>query len=151
MDNDEELAHELLLGISGSKGREFLKPGSERELSARAALARVMRAEAPHGYFTQRVANLIDPPHGSVVSKRKLVFQRPKGTPVVVSERQRAEIAAFMHEQNQKRGTVTDKLSKQVEADAHDKFGYKRSTLRKIWKDFRLRVNSGEGKGRPIK
>src|ERR1700730_9506636 len=108
MREDEQLAIEFLLGTPGPKGRTYLKPGSKLELKARSALARIMLTEAPGGYFTRLVATLIDPPDRSTIIKRKIVFQRPKGTPVVVLDGRRAEIAAYMHDQlaKQKRGAA---------------------------------------------
>jgi hypothetical protein len=142
-DDDNELAHELLLGTPGPRGREYLEPNSERELKARTALARILRAEAPNGYFTRVLADLIDPPRGSVIINRKIVFQRPRGTPVVVSDRRRVEIAAFMQEQleKQKRGTCASDAQarnlKPIIDAAREKFGDSRSTIMKIWHDFR--------------
>ena len=131
MADDEELAHELLLGIPGPKGRKYLEPGSERELSARAALARVMRAEAPHGYFTLRVANLIDPRRDR--AERKIQFRRVKrGTPIRISDRQRAEIAAYIHD-HRARGLNL----KKAWGAAQDKFDISRGTVTEIWKHFR--------------
>jgi hypothetical protein len=129
--DDEDLAHELLLGAVGPKGRIYLKPNSERETLAREALARVMRQEAPHGYFTQLVASHIYPSGRSPLIKRKIVFKHlSRGTPNVIENRD-AEIAAFMHEQ-----LHTQNLKGAI-ADAEKKFGRRRSTIMEIWSRFR--------------
>jgi hypothetical protein len=149
IDDDEELAHEFLLGIPGPDGREFPKPGSERELKARTALAKILFKEAPNGYFTRLMAALIDPPRRSVIIKRKIVFKRPRGTPVVVGDRRRAEIAAFIHARLKNR-TGTQSL-KSVLGEAEDKFGVRRSTLLNIWSHFRPPKGNGGGRRSPNK
>ena len=153
MEDNDDLAHEWLLGTLGPKGRQYLKPNSERELKARAVVAQHLRAEAPNGYFTNRVADLIDPPRSSAVIKRKIVFQRPRGTPVVVSARRRVEIAAFMQRQleAQKRGNAASaaqaKNLKRVVSAVQNKFHISRSTVMNIWQDFRPPKN--KEKSRP--
>jgi hypothetical protein len=126
----EELAHELLLGTPGPKGRVYLEPNSKREILARKLLARLMRQEAPHGFYTQLVAAHICPPARSLFIKRKIVFQRGKGTPAIVADRQRVEIAAFMREQ------LRSQNLKRAIAAAENRFGRRRSTILKIWSDF---------------
>jgi hypothetical protein len=153
MHEDEELAIEFLLGTPGPKGRTYLQPGSERELKARAVLARIMLTEAPDGYFTRLVAALIDPPRRSAIIKRKIVFQRARGTPVVVGDRRRVEIAAFMHDQLQKQkrgataGNARARNLKRVVGAAQDKFGVSRATVMKVWSGFRPRKTNGSSSG----
>jgi hypothetical protein len=132
MRRSEELALEFLLGMKSQNGRTtYLKPNSEREKQARAATARVLRKEAGRtGYFTHLVASLINPSSNNVFIKRKIIFQRPRGTPNVIANRD-AEIAAFMHEQLR-----TQNLKGAI-ADAEIKFGRRRSTIMKIWSHFR--------------
>jgi hypothetical protein len=142
-DRDEKLAHELLVGAGG----KYLKPGSELELKARTALARILRKEAPDGWFTQTVADLIGLPPRSAVTKQKIVFvlNRSRGTPVMVTDRRRAEIAAFMQEQleTQKRGTAATVAQARNQKRAREatmkKFGISRSTFIEIWREFSLR------------
>jgi hypothetical protein len=149
---DEELAHEFLVGIVGPKGRGYLKPNSEHEKKARQATARILRKEAGRdGWFTRLVADLIDPSTRSLPRhfyiKRKIVFQRPRGTPVVVSDRKRAEIAAFIHnelaKQKAKAGPQTPAAQarnlKPVIAATGKEFGIKKSTVWGIWADFKLK------------
>jgi hypothetical protein len=153
IDDDEELAHELLLGTPGPKGREY--PEFERERAARAALARLLRKEAaPNGFYTLRVADLIDPPTdpGNIQSdlvERKVIFQgRNRGTPVVVDERRRAKIAVFMRELEHCRhcipfaphGLPVKKQNRQrrgILQAVEVQFGVKRSTARKIENDYK--------------
>lgn len=143
-DRDEKLAQELLVGIRGSKGRIYLEPNSRRELKARIALSKVLRAEAPNGWFTNVVAALIEPPRRrSAIIERKIVFQRPtRGAPVVVNDRRRAEIAAFMQVQleKQKRETAATVAQARNQKKAEDtttkKFDISRSTLMEIWSEF---------------
>ncbi len=139
---DEQLARELLLGI-GPRGRKiYLKPGSEYELKARAALARVMLSEAPNGYFTRLVARLIQPLPPSALIQQKIIFKRPRGTPLVVNDQRRAEIAAFMQEKmkNQTRGSAVTvaqaRNQKRAKEATMKKFGISRSTLMDIWSEF---------------
>jgi hypothetical protein len=140
---DERLAREFLLGSVGPKGRVYLKPNSIREKKARKATARVLRKEAgPDGYFTCLIASLIDPSPNHVFINRKIIFQRPRGTPVVASNRQRAEIAAFIHNEleKQKAGAPTAAQARNLKlaiGAASDKFGYGDRTLREIWKEFK--------------
>jgi hypothetical protein len=153
IDEDEELAHEWLLGTPGPKGiREYLKTGSERELKARAAMARILRSEAPGGFFTGLMAALVDPPRRGViipnVANRKIAFKRPRGTPVVVSDRRRVEIAAFMHEQlaAQKRKPAATAAQarnlKDVVAAAQAKFAISHGTVMDIWREFKPKPKS---------
>jgi len=141
--DDEELAIEWLLGTHGPDGREYLKPGDKCELRARAAVARALLREAPDGYFTRLVAALIDPSISSSIISRRIALKRPKGTPVVIPDRRRAEIAAFMQEQlaKQKQGTAASAAQaqnlKRVVAATQEKFGASRSTVLNIWRDFR--------------
>jgi hypothetical protein len=141
---DEKLAREFLLGVVGPKGRAYLKPNSKREKRARKATARVLRDEAGHdGYFTCLIASLIDPSPGQVFINRKIIFQRPRGTPVVVaSDRQRVEIAAYIHNELEKQKASAPTAAqaqnlKRAMAAARDKFGKSDRTLWKIWKEFR--------------
>src|SRR6516225_1159313 len=140
---DEKLAGEFLLGLVSPKGRVYLKPNSKREKQARAATERVLRKEAGrNGYWAHLVAGLINPSPRHFFIKRKIVFQRPKGTPVTILDRERAEIAAFIHNEleKQKVGAPTAaqaKNLKRVMAAARDKFGYGGRTLWKIWKEFK--------------
>jgi hypothetical protein len=139
---DEKLAHEFLLGTVGPKGTVYLKPNSEREKRARQATARVLRKEAPQGFFTQLIASLIDPSPDRVFIKRKIIFQRPRGTPVVVSDQQRAEIAGFIHKELEKQKAHAQTAAqarnlKAAMAAACDKFGISDRTVWDIWKDFR--------------
>lgn len=139
-DPDEELAIELLIGARG----KYFEPGTELELKARAALARILRTEAPDGWFTQTVADLIGLPPRSAVTKQKIVFvlNRTRGTPVVVTARRRAEIAGFMREQlaKQKAGSAATvaqaRNQKRAEEATMKKFDIGRSTLMKIWSEF---------------
>ncbi len=157
MEPDDDLAYEWLLGTPGPKGRQYLKPNSERELKARAVVAQRLRAEAPDGYFTNRVADLIDPPRSGALIKRKIVFQRPRGTPVVVSARQRVEIAAFMQRQleAQKGNAASDaqaKNLKPVVSAVQNKFYIGRSTVMKIWQEFRPpKKKKNQGPNSPTK
>jgi len=141
---DEKLAREFLVGMIGPKGRVYLKPNSEREKRARAATARVLRNEAGQdGYFTQLVASLINPSPGHFFIHRKIIFQRPRGTPVVISDRHRAEIAAFIQEElaRQKADAQTTTAQarnlKRALAATRRKFGISERTFWSIWKHFR--------------
>jgi hypothetical protein len=149
IDDDEELAIEWLLGTAAPKGRAFLKAGSNRELKGRAAAARALRKEAPEGYFAQVVANLIDPPRRidppapSAIFTRKFIFQRPRGAPVVGSDRRRAKIAAYMQAQLEKQkrrpaATIAQTRNlKAVVASTMKKFGLSHGSVMKIWAEFR--------------
>jgi hypothetical protein len=149
--DDVELAHELLFGAPNSSQRTF--PTGGREKAARAALARVMTAEAPDGFFTQAMAALISPPEqrgrvAHVIPKREIIFRRHRGTPVVKSRRREIEIAAFMHEhlekqKRQQNGTDAQARNlKRAVGAAHDKFGVGRSTIIKIWSEFKPKRRS---------
>jgi hypothetical protein len=141
-DPDEELAIELLIGARG----KYLKPGSKLELKARTALARILRTEAPDGWFTQTVADLIGLPLRSAVTKQKIVFvlNRSRGTPVVVTDRRRAEVAACIQEQ-----LAQGQNLKGAWGVAQDKFGIKRSTVIKIWDSFK--PSKSDGRRSPTK
>jgi hypothetical protein len=139
----EELALEFLLGRIERKGRTYLKPNSEREKQARAATARVLRKEAGrNGYLTHLVACLINPPPRHSFIKRKIIFQRPRGTPVMILDRERVEIAAFMQEERakQKANTATTDAQrrnlKRMMDMTQEKFGIGNRTIWKIWKEF---------------
>ena len=155
MDEDEELAIEFLLGTSGPKGRTYFDPDSERGKRARTILARKLWEEAPGGWFTPYVAASIDPhPHRWI--ERKIVFKRPRGTPVVVDVRRRTEIAKFMHEQfeKQKRGAASAAQArnlKRVIAAAMKEFGVGRSTVMSVWGEFRPPKESKNGSRSPTK
>ena len=141
---DEKLAREFLLGLVSPKGRVYLKPNSKREKQARAATERVLRKEAGrNGYWAHLVAGLINPSPRHFFIKRKIVFQRPKGTPVTILDRERAEIAAFIHNELEKQRTGASTAAqarnlKHAMAAARDKFGKRDRTLWKIWKEFGL-------------
>jgi hypothetical protein len=143
----EELVHELLLGTPGLKGRTYPKPNSKREILARKILARLMRQEAPRGFYTRLVAAHIYPTtylparlagskwgaaRGSFI-KRKIVFQRLRGTPVAVADRRQVEIAAFMREQ------LRSQNLKRAIGATEKQFGVRRSTVMKIRSDFQPR------------
>jgi hypothetical protein len=140
---DERLAHEFLLGTAGPKGTVYLKPNSKREKMARKATARVLRKEAGRdGYWTHLVASLINPLPRHFFIKRKIIFQRPRGTPVRILDRERAEIAAFIRNEleKQKAGAPTAAQGRNLKlamAAARDKFGISDRTVWDIWKDFR--------------
>ena len=141
---DERLAREFLLGRIERNGRTY-KLGRKREEQVRAATARVLRKEAGRtGYFTHLVASLINPSPNNVFIKRKIIFQRPRGTPVRILDRERVEIAVFMQEvlAKQKANTGTTDAQrrnlKRTMKTARDKFGYGDRTLWKIWKEFGL-------------
>ena len=143
MRRSEELALEFLRGRIERNGRTYLKPNSEREKQARAATARVLRKEAGRtGYFTHLVACLIDPLPNNVFIKRKIIFQRPRGTPVRILDRERAKIAAFVQNELTKQKantTLTDaqrRNLKRIMAMTQEKFGYSNRTIWKIWKEF---------------
>jgi hypothetical protein len=140
---DEKLAKDFLLGAIFQNGRTYLKPNSEHEKQARAATARVLRKEAgPTGYFTHLVASLIDPSPKNVFVKRKIIFQRPRGTPVTILNRERAEIAAFMQDElvKQKANAGTTDAQrrnlKRMMAMTKEKFGISNRTIWAIWKEF---------------
>jgi hypothetical protein len=138
----EELAHELLLGVPGPKGgREYPERNSKRERAARIALARMLWKEAPDGYFTRIVASLIHPKPRSRIVEREIIFQRRnRGTPVVVGEGRRAEVAAFMHKELEKQKLKWGKQNlKAVVGAAVDEFDIGRSTIMEIWGDYRPR------------
>jgi hypothetical protein len=138
-DDDEDLAHELLLGTLGSNPREYPERGSKRELAARAALARLLRKG--DSFYIWRVADMIDPSLGSAVAEREVFFKRrDKGTPVVVGERRRAEIAAFLQEGLKEEKKIKPKGKpnfKAVVAAAENEFGVGRSTILAIWSDYK--------------
>jgi hypothetical protein len=141
---DEKLAREFLLGMIDQTGRTYLKPNSKREKQARAATARVLRREAGrNGYWTHVVASLIDPSPRHFFIKRKIIFKRPKGTPILISDRARAEIAAFAQDELKKQKANTNttiaqrRNLKRIMTMACDEFGIGERTFWKIWKKFR--------------
>jgi hypothetical protein len=142
---DEKLALEFLLGTINQNGRTYLKPNSKREKQARAATARVLQKEADrNGYWTHLVACLINPSPYNVFIKRKIIFQRPRRTPVTILARERAEIAAFMQNEltRQKKATaeMTDaqrRNLKRMMAITQEKFGISNRKIWAIWKEFR--------------
>lgn len=141
---DEELVHELLFGIPGPRGRTFPAPGSRRELRARIILARLMVTEAPNGFYTRAVAALIRPPRRSAIITGKVIFRRlSRGRPAVVGDRRNIEIATFLHAELKRRrekGASTDAQSRNLKPaidEAKKKFGVRRSTIMKIWQEFR--------------
>src|SRR5262249_1879437 len=86
---DERLTYELLCGgdvrlPNGRLGRKYLKPGSEREQAARAALARLIRKGSPFpGFIRETLAALFDPASATVPAGRRIDFidqkqNRPK-------------------------------------------------------------------------
>jgi hypothetical protein len=58
-----ELANELLLGkpSGGSRYHQRKYPEGRRALAARAALAQLLKAEAPDGYYASLLAEMIAP------------------------------------------------------------------------------------------
>jgi len=134
---DEELAIELLRGTSvfDNKGRhykrDYLEPGSSHERAARAALARLLRKEAPDGYFTQIVASLIDPPRRRVVVTQRIEFKRLKGNPWRASGRLDVEIAEFIHERRKAGCQLKDAVT-----DAAEHFRVGEEKVRKAWGEF---------------
>jgi hypothetical protein len=143
MRRSEELALEFLLGKIEQNGRTYLKPNSEREKQARAATARVLRKEAGRtGYFTHLVASLINPSPNNVFIKRKIIFQRPRGTPARILDREQAKIAAFMQKElkKQKANTApTDAQRRNLKpmmAMTKEKFGISNRKIWDIWKEF---------------
>jgi hypothetical protein len=141
---DERLALEFLLGTIDQNGRTYLKPNSKREKQARAATARVLQKEADRsGYWTHLVACLINPSPRHIFINRKIIFKRPRGTPVTILDRERAEIAAFMQKElaNQKANAeATDaqrRNLKRMMAMTQKKFGISNRKIWEIWKEFR--------------
>jgi hypothetical protein len=69
---------------NGRLGRKYLKPGSEREQAARAALARLIRKGSPFpGFIRETLAALFDPASATVPAGRRIDFidqkqNRPK-------------------------------------------------------------------------
>jgi hypothetical protein len=142
-EKDERLAREFLLGTIDQNGRTYLKPRSKREQQARAATARVLQKEAgSNGYWTHVVARLINPSRRHFFIKRKIIFQRPRGTPVTILDRERAKIADFIHNElkKQKAGARTAAQArnlKPVMKLACDEFGISERTFWEIWKEFK--------------
>lgn len=141
---DERLALEFLLGTIDQNGRTYLKPNTKREKQARAATARVLQKEAGRsGYWTHLVACLINSSPRHIFINRKIIFKRPRGTPVKILDRERAEIAAFMQEElaNQKANTETTDAQrrnlKRLMAMTQKKFGISNRKIWEIWREFR--------------
>jgi hypothetical protein len=104
-----KLATELLLGTprSDPKGYYHLKrryPEGRRELKARKALADELRTEAPDGYFTHLLADMIDPRVKSrAIDKQSVKFIPARGGRRS-SGRLDLKICEFMHKKKRRGG-----------------------------------------------
>jgi hypothetical protein len=130
------LASALLLGTPGGDpryyNRKFPKPGSKRELAARAALARELLAEAPQGYFVKLIAAMIDPRTDSPFIRQTIKFVRHKGG-LRASGRRHLEIATFMRAHREKHPELA---VEQAALDAADHFEVSERTIWAAWEAF---------------
>ncbi len=137
--DSEDLAHELLLGspISGQNGwyhkRQYLKPGSKRESAARAALARLLRDEAPDGYFTQIVASMIDPQTNSPLINQRIKIVRLQGGKRATG-RLNIDIAKFIHKRREEQPGITMEA---VIYDAAEHFRISERRIKYAWSRFK--------------
>jgi hypothetical protein len=88
-----ELATELLLGKPCSNSRYLWReyPKGRRALAARAALAELLRAEAPDGCFVHLLAELISPRPGRASAAIESLTAAGEVSIVAVVKRQRVE------------------------------------------------------------
>jgi hypothetical protein len=132
-DSSVDLATELLLGTprSDPRGwyylkREYIKPGSDREFDARAALADELRKEAPDGYFVGLLADMIDPRvNATSIEKQTVKFVPPKGGRRA-SGRLDLDIIEFMRK-------YLEKYPDQTEAAANEAAKHFHKSERRIW------------------
>jgi hypothetical protein len=146
-----ELADELLLG-KASGGPRYLRrkyPSGKRALAARAALAQLLKAEAPDGYYTPLLAEMIAPspkPGTVALIKRQTVEFIPPRDGKRASGRLELDIAKFVRKKlaevqrerrkKKMRPLKEDRLDKRTVDQVATRFRVSEKTIRTAWKLF---------------
>lgn len=115
--------------------RKYPKPGSKRELAARAALADELRAEAPWGHFVGLAAAMIDPRTKGILPRPQIKFvgHRGKNSRPQTTKHRAIEIAAYIHERLPNHKNVHNSIA---EAAAH--FGFVETVIWEAWDEYKL-------------
>jgi hypothetical protein len=146
-----ELADELLLG-KPSGGRRYHQrkyPKGKRALAARAALAKLLRAEAPDGYYTPLLAEMISPHPKpgtvAVIERQRVKFIPPRGgkrasgrLELDIAKFVRKKLAEVQRERRRRkmRPLKEDRLAKRTVDQAKARFRVSEKTVRNAWKLF---------------
>jgi hypothetical protein len=132
---DQELVIGLLCGNSeldkrGLPDCRYPVDGSEEELAARRALARMLRSSRPiHPGVLSALADLIDPDRDEINRQIRFVNRR-KGKPSKAAVEKK--IAEFIRLEEAKLGKTEAAI-----ASAEKEFGLKRARLFKIWGEWK--------------